>query len=59
MWQTVLDYLSDSVDEAFIRVNKIIKSSKGTRLRLENPPKYKPKKQKKKKGMMSSLMGQK
>ncbi len=58
MWQTVLDYLSDSVDEAFIRVNKIIKSSKGTRLRLENPPKYKPKKQKKKKGMMSSLMGQ-
>ena len=58
MWQTVLDYLSDSVDEAFIRVNKIIKSSKGTRLRLENPPKYKPKKQKKKKGMISSLMGQ-
>ncbi len=58
MWQSVVDHLNDSVVEAFIRVNKIIKSSKGTRLRLENPPKYKPKKQKKKKGMMSSLMGQ-
>lgn len=58
MWQTVLDYLSDSVDEAFIRVNKKIKSSKTVQLRLENPPKYKPKKQKKKKSMMSSLIGQ-
>ena len=58
MWQTVLDYLNDSVDEAFIRVNKKIKSSKSVQLRLENPPKYKPKKQKKKKSMMSSLMGQ-
>lgn len=58
MWQTVLDYLSDSVDEAFIRVNKKIKSSRTVQLRLENPPKYKPKKQKKKKSMMSSLLGQ-
>ncbi len=57
-WKTVLGYLNDTVDEPFIRVNKLIKASKGTRLRLANPPKYKPKKQKKKKGMMSSLMGQ-
>lgn len=54
----VLDNLNDSVVESFIRVNKILKSSKSARLRLENPPKYKPKKQKKNKSMMSSLMGQ-
>ena len=58
MWQNVVDHLSDSVVESFIRVNKIIKSSKTAKLRLENPPKYKPKKQKKSKGLMSSLMGQ-
>lgn len=59
MWQSVVDSLSDTVVEAFIRVNKKIKSSKSVRLRLENPPKYKPKKTKKKKSsMMSSLMGQ-
>lgn len=58
MLQTVLKYVSDTVVEPFIRVNKILKSSRGARLRLENPPKYKPKKQKKKKSMMSSLMGQ-
>lgn len=58
MWQTVVDSLSDTVVEAFIRVNKKIKSSKSVRLRLENPPKYKPKKAKKKSSAMSSLMGQ-
>lgn len=57
-YQLVLSNLSDTVVESFIRVYKILKSSKGARLRLENPPKYKPKKQKKKKSMMSSLMGQ-
>lgn len=57
-YQTVLDNLSDTAVEAFIRVYKILKGSKGARLRLENPPAYKPKKQKKKKSMMSSLMGQ-
>lgn len=58
MHQNVLKYVSDTIVEPFIRVNKIMKSSKSVRLRLENPPKYKPKKQKKKKSMMSSLMGQ-
>jgi len=48
----------DSVVEDFIRVYNILKSSKSARLRLENPPKYKPKKQKKKKSMMSALAGQ-
>ncbi len=58
MWKNVLNYLNDAVDEPFIRVNKILKSSKTARLRLENPPKYKPKKKKKRGSMMSSLMGQ-
>lgn len=58
MHQTVLDNLSDSAVEDFIRVYNILKSSKSARLRLENPPKYKPKKQKKKKSIMSSLTGQ-
>lgn len=57
MHQTVLDNLSDSVVEDFIRVYNILKSSKSARLRLENPPKYKPKKQKKRKSMMSALAG--
>lgn len=58
MLQNVLNLLSDTVVEPFIRVNKILKTSKGAKLRLENPPKYKPKKQKKKTSMMSSLLGQ-
>lgn len=58
MHQTVLNNLSDSVVEAFIRVYNILKSSRSTRLRLQNPPKYKPKKQKKKKSIISSLAGQ-
>lgn len=58
MHQTVLNHLNDSVVEAFIRVYNILKSSRSARLRLENPPKYKPKKQKKRKSMMSSLAQQ-
>lgn len=58
MLQNVLKYVSDTVVEPFVRVNKHLKSSKSARMRLENPPKYKPKKQKKKKSMMSSLMNQ-
>ena len=57
-YQIVLDNLSDTAVEAFILVYKILKGSKGARLRLENPPAYKPKKQKKNKSVMSSLMGQ-
>ncbi len=58
MHQCILDYASDSLVEPFIRVYKYLKSSKSARMRLANPPKYKPKKAKKKKSMMSSLMGQ-
>ena len=58
MLQNVLKYVSDTMMEPFIRVNKILKSSKSARLRLANPPKYKPKKQKKKKSMMGSVLNQ-
>lgn len=58
MHQCILDNASDSLVEPFIRVYKYLKSSKAARMRLANPPKYKPKKAKKKKSMMSSLMGQ-
>lgn len=56
MFKTVLEYMNDSLDEPFIRVNKIIKSSKSAKMRLENPPKYKPKKNKKKKAVTGSSL---
>ena len=55
MHQNVLKYVSDTIMEPFIKVNKILKSSKSARMRLENPPKYKPKKNKPK---MSSTLNQ-
>lgn len=56
MLKTVLGYVNDSILEPFVRVNKHLKSSKSARMRLENPPKYKPKKKKAKKSAMSSLL---
>lgn len=56
MLKTVLGYVNDSLVEPFIRVNKHLKSSKTARLRLENPPKYKPKKNKKKKSAVGSIL---
>ncbi len=58
MMKNVLNYVSDTIVETFIRVNTIIKKSKSARSRLANPPKYKPKKEKKKSSAFSSLMGQ-
>lgn len=58
MLQNVLKYVSDTVVEPFIRVNKHLKSSKSARMRLEHPPKYKTKKNQKKKSMMSSVLNQ-
>ena len=51
------DYMGDELCVNVIRVNKYLYSSAGksARMRLENPPRYKPKKQRK--GLMSSLMG--
>ena len=51
------DYMSDDMTPVVISVNKFLasKNGKGARMKLENPPKYKPQKAKKNKGIMSSL----
>lgn len=41
------DYMSKDLTTPVIQVNRYLAKSKGAKLRLENPPKYKPKKQKK------------
>ena len=56
MLANCVDYMSDDMMSPVINVNKYLASSsgKGARMRLENPPQYKPKRAKKK-GMMSML----
>ena len=55
MMKNILPYLSDPMVEPVIEVNKLLEKSKSARKRLENPPKYKPKK---KKSFVSSALGQ-
>lgn len=57
MLASCVDYMDSDLCVNVIRVNKYLGSSgsKGARMRLENPPRYKPKK--KKQGLMSTLMG--
>lgn len=52
-----VDYMSDELCVNVIRVNKYLYSAAGksARMRLENPPRYKPKKQRK--SLLSSMMG--
>lgn len=54
--QRIMPYLTDTMLEPVISVSERLKKSKSARLRLENPPKYKPKK-KKSPGLLSQLMG--
>ena len=56
MLAACVDYMCDDMTSPVINVNKYLasKGGKGARMRLENPPKYKPEKAKKK-GMMSML----
>ena len=56
LMKAMLPYLSDSMLEPVIEINKILATSKSANMRLENPPKYKPKK-KKSGGFMQNLMG--
>lgn len=49
-------YFSDTMREPVTEVIKYLQKSKSANMRLENPPLYKPKKQKKK-GGLSSLLG--
>ncbi len=55
--QRILPYLADSMVEPVCAVSKRLKASKSARMRLQNPPRYKPKKQKKSGGLLSQLMG--
>lgn len=56
MLAACVDYMSDDMTAPVINVNKFLasKSGKGAKMRLENPPQYRPKKENKK-GVMSSL----
>lgn len=56
--QQIMPYLSDTMLEPVLTVNKKLANSKSSRLRLENPPKYKPPKHKKSGNILSSLLGQ-
>ncbi len=50
------DYFSDTMKEPVTEVVNYLSSSKGARMRLKNPPIYKPQKEKKK-GLFSSMLG--
>lgn len=52
-----LDYMSEDMVSPVIQVNKLLGSSSGKsiKMRMENPPQYKPKKKKGRKTMMSRL----
>ncbi len=51
------DYMSDELAVNVININKFLapKNGKGTKMKHQHPPKYKPGKEKKNKGVMSSL----
>lgn len=49
-------HFSDTMSEPVCEIIKYLQKSKSARLRLENPPLYKPKKEKKK-GLLSSMLG--
>ncbi len=49
-------YFSDTMKEPVMEIITYLSKSKSAKMRLENPPVYKPQKQKKK-GMISSMMG--
>ncbi len=50
-----VDYMCEDMTSPVIQVNKYLESSKSAKMRLENPPKYKPKRAKKKSRVMSNL----
>ncbi len=50
------EYFSDTMREPVTEIIAYLSKSKGAKMRLENPPIYKPQKEKKK-GMFASMMG--
>ena len=55
--QRIIPYLTDTMIEPVLAANKRLGKSKSANLRLENPPKYKAKKQKKQGGLLQTLLG--
>ena len=53
---TAKEHFSDTMTEPVCEIISYLRKSKSARMRLENPPIYKPKKQKKK-GMFASMLG--
>ena len=53
--ETAQEYFSDTMKEPVTEVIKYLNKSKSARMRLEHPPVYKPKKDKKKNGILSML----
>lgn len=54
--ETAQEYFSETMSEPVIEIIKYLSKSKGAKMRLENPPVYKPKKEKKK-STFSSMLG--
>lgn len=54
--QKIVEYMEGGLLEAVVEVNKYLEKNKGARLRLEKPPLYKPKRDKKG-GIMDLLLG--
>lgn len=54
--QQIMPYLTDTMLEPVLAANERLAKSKSSQLRLQNPPKYKPKKQKRP-GLLQTLMG--
>ena len=54
--QQIMPYLTDTMLEPVLAANERLAKSKASQLRLQNPPKYKPKK-KKGPGLLQTLMG--
>ena len=56
LFDTAKEYFSDTMREPVTEIVRYLSKSKSARMRLEHPPLYKPKKEKKK-GMLASMMG--
>lgn len=56
LFENARSYFSDTMNEPVTEIVSYLSKSKSARMRLNNPPVYKPKKQKKK-GLFSSMMG--
>ncbi|HOL79738.1 MAG TPA: hypothetical protein PLA10_06920 [Clostridiales bacterium] len=54
--QKIVEYMEGGLLEAVVEVNKYLEKNRGARLRLEKPPIYKPKRDKKG-GLMDLLLG--